>query len=285
MKTPVALGIALVAIVGWAAPATAEADSSGPNWDFERYMQEAHGLGDLKITVGPDSMVLDWAGIELGQEASEDLRIVADGALSGEKDGRVDRKEADDLTFALTALLENAFGKYANNHRFSGLVLIDDSEAQSAQVTHLEVQDLVGPVDQPAPLTASFTVGIPFPNVDEAKDVHAVRLDMGPYYIREGDDDQGARFAGDLTLTIAAADGWTLDQESVQPGCAADQYEDGTLVFAGDDVSCFTGHPGLLLSFAITGHGQSHRSFLPGFELPLLVAALALVGVLARRRN
>jgi hypothetical protein len=284
MKKLLALGLAVVALVGFALPATAQEDGDdSPGWNFEAYLKEAHSWGALTAHVGPDSVALTWSGLTLGDEASSDLRHLADGALSGEKDGNVDAKELDDFTFGLTALFESQFGKYANQHAFSGFLLIDQAEAQKVEVEHVEAEGLEGSVDQAGPITVEVALDIAFPNVDDHKDVHTVRFDLGPYFLQESHNDDAESLAGDLTLTIAGADGWTIDAQSIQPTCAAESLEDGQLVFAGDDVDCFTGHDGVLLSFAINGHGTRDSSFLPGFEG--LFAALALVGVLVLRRR
>jgi hypothetical protein len=286
MRNLLVLGLAAVVLTGFALPATAqEAESDeSPQWNFEAYLDEAHSWGDLAVKVGPDSVDLSWTGLTLGDQASSDLRQLADGALSGEKDGQVDETELDDFTFGLTALFESQFGKYANNHAFSGFVLIDQAEAQKVEVTHVAAENLAGDVEQAGSVIVGVAINIAFPNVDDHKDVHTVRFDLGPYFIQQSHDEEAESLAGDLTLAVQGADGWSIDAESIQPACAAESFSEGRMVFAGDDVDCFTGHDGVLLSFAINGQGTRDSNFLPGFELVALVAALG-AALFVRRPN
>lgn len=275
--------VAMAFVAFMAAPAAAKEPAS-----FESYLNEPHAMGTLAVSAGPDYIKLAWNGLTLGDQASHDIRELADGALSGEKDGRVDSKELNDALFALRALFESNFNKAANHHDLSGVVLIDRAEAQKVEVTKLTTKGLEGDVDQAAPVEVTLEILVSFPNVDDGKDVHTVRVDLGRYFLspKEKDEDgdghaDAASPARDLTLTVGGAPGWTLDSASVQPACAAEDIRDGRMVFHGDDVDCFTGHDGVLLSFAITGKGTG-KNFLPGFGLAPLVAGAALV--LARRR-
>lgn len=283
-KLPV-FGVALLALVAFAMPAAAEeeAASDEQRWNFEAYLQEAHSWGQITVSVGPDSVEFVWSGLTLGEQASADLRELADGALSGEKDGEVDETELDDFTFALSALFESQFGKVANHRAFSGFLLIDQAEAQDVKVTNVGAEHLAGSVDQTDPIVVEVALAIDFPNIDDYKDVHTVRFDLGSHFIEEGHEEEAQRLAGDLTLAIQGAEGWTIDAASVQPACAAESLEEGALVFSGEDVSCFTGRDGVLLTFAINGEGKREASFLPGLELLGLAAALG-VGLVLRRR-
>jgi len=284
MRNVLVLGLVAITLVGMALPATAQDETADDEpRNFETYLSEAHSWGSLGIHVGPDFVAIDWSGITLGENASSDLRHLADGAISGDKDGQVDESELDDFTFGLSAIFQNTFGKFANNHAFSGFVLIDQAEAQGVEVTGVDADGLTGDVDQGGLVTVGIQLRIAFPNVDDYRDVHTVRFDLGSYFIQEGNEEEADRLAGDLTLTVDGADGWTIDGASVNPQCAADSFQDGRLVFEGDDVACFTGHDGVLLSFAINGDGQREKNFLPGFEAAFV--ALALVGVVALRRR
>lgn len=270
----------VVALAPMAASTPAAADSR--SWNLDRYLSEPHSWGTITINTGPDVLTLDWSGLVLGDQASKDLRGVADGALSGKKDGTVDAKERDDVTFALKAFFESSFAKAANNHAFSGLVLIDQAEAQKVTVTSLTADGLTGPVDGDTPVAVTVGLKIDFPNIDDHKDVHTVKVDLGDAFVDGGHDDQAAKLVGDLTLRVGTVPDWTLDRASVQPACAADRFDNGVLVFHGDDVPCFTGTSGVLLTFAIDGHGRS-SNVLPGVGLAAVVAALALA--LVRRRQ
>jgi hypothetical protein len=263
------------------AMAAADEDEGKRPWSFQAYLDEAHSWGDITVAVGPDFMTITWDGIILGEQASRDLRGLIDGALSNEKDGEVDATELNDFTFALRMLGQSEFNKIVSHRAVSGVVLIDQAEAHSATVQKVSTQGLEGPVDQEQLATLGFVVDITFPNVDSHKDLHTVRIDLGNHFIRSDHDEEAARLAGDLSLTITGANGWTIDPASIQPACASEQYADNKMTFEGDDVGCFTGRSGLLLTFAITGKGKRDASFLPGFEAVIVLAAAVL---LARRR-
>lgn len=249
----------------------------------ERYLKDAHSWGEMLFTVGPNFIDLDWNGVSLGPNASTDLRGFADGTFSGEKDGVVDAEEVEDLQRALIGLFEIEFGKYANHHQYSGYVLIDEAEPQGVEVTALDVEGLEGPTNQTGPVTISLSLHVSFPNVDEGKDVHTVKIDLGKRYFPTDESGQARVLAGDLTVTVQAKPNWSIDPASVQPECAADAYLNGYLYFSGDDIDCFTGHSGLLLLFSITGQGEGGNS-LPGFEFGLIFVAVGLVGAALRRR-
>lgn len=269
---------------GLAAAQEEEEQSSGRAWDFEAYLEESHSWGHITVSAGPNFLRLNWDDVELGPEASADIRELADGAFSNEKDGLVSEEEKEQFLEAISSLFENQFARVANHHSVSGIVLIDNAEASEAEVTRVAADGLEGPVDQDGGITAAFTIWINFPNIDESKDVHTVRIDLGPRFIREGHEDEAGEFAGDLTLTFSGSDGWSIDAASIQPECAGDNYEGGHIVLTSDDIDCFTGRSGVLLAYAITGEGEAKDHFLPGFELGLLGLAAALGIVLRRRR-
>lgn len=270
----------IVAVVALAALPVATADSTS-----EQYLKEAESWGDITFTVGPDSIIVSWAGIEMGPNASLKIRQVA-AALDDEGDNdTVSEDEAEQFTLALATLFEGEFGKWVNQRDYSGIVIIDEAQADEVTVDNLVAEGLVGPVDQEGGITASLDVTVAFPNLDEDADQHTVSFDMGKYYFKDADEEQVAAFLGDSTVVVASADAWDVDPESIQPDCAAENLEGGQMVFAGDDIGCFTGRSGVILSFAITGQGtEREKSFLPGFELLGLLSALVVGLVTIRRR-
>ncbi len=284
MRTLLSVASATFTLLAFSAFASAQGADEGGHFDFEAYLEEAHSWGDVTVTAGPDFLELDWDGLEMGPSAARDARYFADGILDGEEDGQVDEDEADQFLFGLGAVLEHSVPKVLNRHELSGIVLIDQAEASDADVTRTEADGLVGPVDSDEGIVAGFTIVIEFPNIDDDKDIHTVRVDLGDYFIPSGHEDDADDFAGDFSLTFQGADGWSIDEDSIQPGCAADNYEDGAIVFTGDDIDCFTGHDGILLAFAITGQGDESHA-LPGFEAALLAGVLGGAWVLARRRS
>jgi hypothetical protein len=264
-------------------PAASEDEEGAPEWSFESIFDGSNSWGDLTFNFAADAVEVDWSGITLNADASRAARAVADGAMSGEKDGVVSDDEFDSFKSALQALLENEFGKWANNHAFSGFVLIDQAEAQEAEVSKLDATGMTGPVDAETPVTASFAIRVGFPNVDDYKDIHTVRVDFGDYYLTQPSEGDTERFAGDLTLTLTGMDDWTLDPASVHPECASAGYADGKLVYEGEDASCFTGKSGVVLVFAITGEGKQSSNFLPSLQLLGAISALGAAVALRRR--
>ena len=275
-------GLWIAAVVTLAALPAATADSS----TSEQYLREAESWGDITFTVGPNSILVSWAGIEMGPNASRAIREAADGVLSeDEKDGQVSEEEADQFEFGLSGMFEGEFGKWVNQRDYSGIVLIDNAQADEVSVDNLDTQGLVGAVDQEGGITASLDVTVSFPNLEDGEDIHTVSFDMGKYYFKDVDDEHVASFLGDSTVIVGPAQDWSLDTESVQPDCAAENVDEGQMVFAGEDIGCFTGHSGVIISFAITGEGaEREKSFLPGFELVGLLSALLSGLVVIRRR-
>lgn len=282
-------GVAVIAVAfAMAAFSASLASGQGddqPGWDFEAYLAEAYGAGALTVSVGPDHVGVDWSDIEFGAQASRDVRDLADGALGGEPDGVVTAQEAEDFQIALRVLLEREFGKFANHRAFSGIVLIDQAEAQDVEITGLQASGLAGDVEGDETIKLSWQAVVAFPNVDKGNDLHVVRVDLGSYSIQQGHEDEVEDATKDLEVTITGAPGWAIDAASVEPTCAQDTFDGESLVFVGQDVDCFTGRSGVLLAFAITGNGEDDPNFLPGFEVAGLVAALGVgMSVLRRRR-
>lgn len=261
--------------------AAEESESGG--WSFQAFMDEAHSLGTVTITVGPDSMRLDWDGLQLGEQASSAVRSLADGAMSDEADGTVTDAEASDFLVALQVLAEREFRKIANHHDFGGFVLIDQAEAGELNVDLFEADGLAGDVDEGGPITVTMGLAVEFPNLDKGKDIHTVTIDLGDTYLHESEDGSAATMVGDLTLVVQPVADWTMDLSSVAPDCAFESYQEGKLVFTGDDAQCFTERSGILLSFAITGEGVDDPNFLPGWGLVAAVSGLGLGARLRRR--
>lgn len=275
----------LIALTGTAsAQEDSGSDEGSKRWSFETYLAEAHSFGQANIDVGPSSISVDWQDITLGEEASQDLRSVVDGMFDSEsKDGVVSDDEYEDFANAFRLLIESQFGNFAAEDDYAGLVRIDQSSPESAEVTLFEAEGLTGAVDQSGQIVADVGLLINFEATDSDETLHTVKLDMGPYYFKEGKEDKARDVAGDFVLTVGPAADWNIDPESIQPDCVAQNYQDGELVFTGEDVSCFTGpSDGPLLAFAIETE-PSH--FLPGPGGALFALALASMAIVLRRRQ
>lgn len=263
------------------APPSDDAAGTGP---FEAYLSEAHSWGELTFTVGPDRILVDWKGITLGPEASRALRELADGFFDEEDDGVVDRSERDDLVFAVSSMFRHAFAGLAEAPPEDVGLFIDDVPPGQLAVSYVTTDGLVGPVDRDDPIVVSAGLRIGFPDVDDGRSRHSVRLDMGPFYFERGFEDEARRVAGDLTLVVGAQKHWSFDADTIRPDCVAQAHRDGRIVLSGADVACFTGHDGVLLAFDVVGRPLPFH-YLPGFDALVVAVGVVMGAALAARRR
>lgn len=262
-------------------PAASAQDAGGYEPTLESMMSEVEDLGQLTVSVESKAITFDWSGLVFGPNMSSWARTTFDEKF-GDADGYLSVDEMENGEELLRALVKSEMNSLTSDTRASGYFVIDTKNPQSTEVTSLTTQGLVGPVDSNESIQLDFTAVIGF--ATESKDVHAVKLDMGQYYFRSMDESAASEFAGDFTLTIGGAGGWAIDADSVQPECAKEAFQNGSIVLDAGDVNCFTGpNDGLLLGFTISGGDDGLP--IPGFEAPLI--ALALVGglLLLRRRQ
>lgn len=276
MKKVAALGVLGVFMILAAATASAE----GENPDFQTVQQDVKDLGNIEIIVGSKAMTVSWQGIEIGQNVSSWLREKVDGLDGSDADGNVSADEADAAELLLRQYVQNEFDVYAHDDRFNDYLLIDQSSPKQADVSSLVASGIEGPVLSESGIVLSFASVIAFPT--HSADVHSVKLDMGRYYFRGVDEEKAGDLVGDFSITVKGAEGWTISD--VQPDCAADNLQEGALVFTTEDLDCFTNHTGVLLGFTITGHDDESAFNIPGFEGLGLVAALGAAGLVLRRR-
>lgn len=268
-----ALGLFSLMLAGTAA-------AEGENPDFQTVQEDVDDLGNIELIVGSKSLTVSWQGIQIGGNVSSWLREKVDGLDGTDVDGEVNADEADAAELLLRQYVQNEFDIYAHDDRFNDYLLIDQSSPAGAEVSNLVASGIEGPVVSEEGITLSFAAVIAFPT--RSADVHSVKLDMGRYYFRSVDETQAAGAVGDLAITVKGAQGWTISD--VQPECAADNLQDGALVFTTEDLDCFTERTGVLLGFTITGQDEDSAFNLPGFEGIGLVAALAAAGLVLRRR-
>jgi hypothetical protein len=276
MQKLVALGVLGLFAILLSGTAAAE----GENPDFQTVQQDVKDLGNIELIVGSKSMTVSWQGIEIGATTSSFLREKVDGLDGSDPDGDVNADEADAAELLLRQYVQNEFDVYAHDDRFNDYLLIDQSSPKAADVSSLVASGIEGPVQSDQGIVLSFASVIAFPT--RSADVHTVKLDMGRYYFRSVDEQQAGDAVGDFSITVKGADGWTIGD--VQPDCAADNLQDGALVFTSEDLDCFTDRTGVLLGFTITGHDDDSAFNIPGFESIGLVAALGASVLLLRRR-
>lgn len=263
-------------------PAASAQDSGSYEPSLESMISEVEDLGQLRVSVDSKAIVFDWTGLVFGPNMSSWARTMFDDKL-GDQDGYVSVEEMENGEELLRALVKSEMNSLTTDTSASGYFVIDTKNPQSTEVTSLTTQGLVGPVDGNETISLNFTAVVGF--ATDAKDVHAVKLDMGQYYFREMNATAAEEFAGDFSLTIVGANGWGLDADSIQPTCAADAFADGQIVLDASHVNCFTGpNDGLLLGFTISG-GDDGGLPIPGFEAPLIVLGLVGGMFLLRRRH
>lgn len=276
MKKVAALGVLGIFMILSATTASAE----GENPDFQTVQQDVKDLGNIEIIVGSKAMTVSWQGIEIGTDISSWLREKVDGLDGSDADGNVSADEADAAELLLRQYVQNEFDVYAHDDRFNDHLLIDQSSPKEADVSSLVASGIEGPVVSESGIILSFATVISFPT--HSADVHTVKLDMGRYYFRGVDEEKAGDIVGDFSITVKGAEGWTISD--VQPDCAADNLQEGALIFTTEDLDCFTNHTGVLLGFTITGHDAESAFNIPGFEGLGLVAALGAAGLVLRRR-
>lgn len=262
--------------------ASAQDDGGAYEPSLESMMSEVEDLGQLTVSVESKAITFDWSGLVFGPNMSSWARHTFDDKF-GDGDGYLSVEEMENGEDLLRTLVKAEMNSLTSDTRTSGYFIIDTKNPQATEVTALTTEGLVGPVASNESISLDFTAVIGF--ATDAKDVHAVKLDMGQYYFRSMNESAAAEFADDFTLTIVGAGGWGIDADSVQPSCAAEAYQDGAIVLDAGDVNCFTGpNDGLLLGFTISG-GDDGGLPVPGFEAPLI--GLALLGgmFLLRRRQ
>lgn len=263
-------------------PAASAQDDGGYEPTMESMISEVEDLGQLTVSVESKAITFDWSGLVFGPNMSSWARSTFDDTF-GDADGYVSVEEMENGEELLRTLVKSEMNSLTSDTRASGYFVIDTKNPQATEVTSLTTEGLVGPVDSNESIQLDFQAVVAF--ATDSKDVHSVKLDMGQYYFRSMNESAAEQFAGDFTLTILGAGGWSIDADSVQPTCAADAFDDGSIVLNASHVNCFTGpNDGLLLGFTISG-GDDGGLPIPGFEAPLI--ALALVGgmLLLRRRR
>jgi hypothetical protein len=260
---------------------TSTAAAQGENPGFQDVQEDVKDLGNIELIVGSKALTVSWQGIEIGGNLSKWLREKVDGLDGNDPDGNVSEEEAEAAELLLRQYVQNEFDIYAHDDRFNDYLLIDQSSPTGAKVSQIAASGIEGPVDSDEGIVLSFATVIGF--ATRNADVHTVKLDMGRYYFRSVDESKAASMVGDFTITVKGAQGWTISD--VQPDCAADNLEEGALIFTSEDLDCFTERTGVLLGFTITGSDGDSAFTLPGFEGIGLVAALGAAGLLLRRRN
>ncbi|MGH2669025.1 MAG: hypothetical protein ACRDH5_07920 [bacterium] len=276
--TILAFGLFLVSLSATAAAQDEPTESAAPQPGFQDLQREVQSVGDIEVSVGSKSIVISWQGITLGANVSTWLRDKVDGLA--EEDGNVTQEEADSAELLLREFIQKEFRQYAHDERLNGYLLIDQSNPSGAVVNNLVAEGIEGPVVSAEGIRLSFVTTIAFET--RSADVHTVKLDMGRYYFRAVDTAKAQDLVGDFTLTVQGASGWAIDPATVQPGCAAEKLADGKMVFTVDDVNCFTGRSGVLMSFSITG--KDDTSSVPGFGGAFLALGLLVAAVALRRR-
>jgi PGF-CTERM protein len=273
-----ALGALLVSL---ASTATAQDDPEPSNPSFQDMQSQVQSVGDIEVSVGSKAIVISWQGITLGANLSSWLREKVDGLDGNEPDGTINAEEADNAKLLLENYIAQEFRSYAHDERLSGYLVIDHTNPEGATVDSLAADGITGPVVSDQGISLSFVTTIGFPT--QSADVHTVKLDMGRYYFQAVDPEQAPAIADDFTLTVRGGNGWSIVPDSVQPSCASEKLADGAMVFTVDDVNCFTGRSGVLMSFSVSGGDDG--SSIPGFGGALWVVGLLGAGLLFRRRN
>jgi hypothetical protein len=282
MRKTLAIGAvcALLFMLGATAVAQEDPKGSSSSPSFEDLQKDVKSVGTIEVGVSSTAMVISWQGIQLGKNVSTWLREKVDGLDGNGRDGNISQDEADSAQVMISEFVKREFDVYAHQEGMTGHLLIDQANPKGAEVNSLVADGIVGPVSSDKDISLSFVTTIGFPT--RAADVHTVKLDMGKYYFNSVNESSAKQLVGDFSLTIKGTDGWKIDGASVQPGCAADKFKDGSLVFKADDVNCFTGRSGVLLAFSVAG-GADH-SAIPGFGAGLWILGL-LAGVVAIRRG
>lgn len=275
--TFLAVGAVFIALTSTAA---AQGGSSS-NPSFQDLQSQVESVGDVTVSVGSKSIVISWQGIAIGGNLSSWLREKVDGLDGNEPDGTITEEEADNAELLLREYIQKEFRSYAHDDRLSGYLVIDHTNPEGAQVNSLVADGITGPVVSDQGITLSFVTTIGFPT--RSADVHTVKLDMGRYHFRSVNTSQASAIADDFTLTIRGGNGWSIVPDSIQPACAAEKLADGAMVFTVDDVNCFTGRSGVLMSFSIAG-GDDGAS-IPAFGGGLWILGLLGAGLLLRRRQ
>lgn len=275
------LGALLISAFPLAASESEEEEGSGGS--FDALLHEAYSLGHLTFAVGPHNTHITWEDVELGDNASRQLRETVDGVEDGEQDGQVSEEEAETMIRVLTRLAEQAFAEATNDRRLSGVVLMDDNaEISDAAVDDFRVKGLVGPVDGPQRVGFSLEATIHFET--RAADVHSIQVNAGQFQLSDEGVDQAREFAGDFRITIEPQNKWAIDADSIQPDCVAARFDEelGRFEFTGEDLECFRERGGDLVAFSITGH-DDRDNFVPGPGA--LWVSLGLLGLAWRRRK
>jgi hypothetical protein len=276
--------LALVVLTIFMATPMASAQSGGGSYSpsMESMLSEVKNLGSLSVKVSSKHVDFSWSGIEIGSNMSSWLRKTLDDSF-GDGDGNVSVDEMEAGEELLAVFVQQEFKKIIHQEGSTGYFLIDKTNPSGATVTALDTAGLVGPVASDRTVTIDFDLSIEFPTKNQ--DVHTVKLDMGKYYFKGVNQTKAQEVAGDFSLVVVGGSGWSIDGASVQPDCAADNWDESSssLRFDASDLDCFVGHSGLLLAFTI--HGSEKDWFpVPGPELPLIVLGLLGLAFAMRRR-
>lgn len=266
-----------------AVPAAAQGGEGDDDPSFRDFQEDVRDVGDIEVTVTSKTVGVSWQGISVGPNVSAWLRDKVDGLDGTVPDGNVSEEEADNAEFLIKQFIKNEFDIYVHDERYTGHLLIDHANPKAVEVHPVVASGITGPVNGTEGISLSFVSTVAFATRDA--DVHTVKLDMGRYYFHAVNESKAQELVGDFSLTVKAAEGWSIDGSTIQPECAADNLyeESGALVFTVEDVNCFTERTGVLLGFSITG-GDDGSAFTPGPGTPLLLVALLALSLMWRRR-
>lgn len=237
------------------------------------------------LTVGGQTMELDAHDAKVTGQTASDVRKCIDNsncidpqvrqASVGNADGTVTQDEVDGFSeralFALNGLLlasqDPGFVEFRN--RLRDLVRIDGTSPSALEIIVLHLGDATGSITSTAAISVSFTVRGEFDNVDKGKR-HTITISR-----QEADTNFTKR------LTIRAASGWSIDEESISPPTMSTYFADGE--FSGSQQDFESTTP-LTFDIQKTG-GFSTTTWFILISLLLLLAGLGAFLLAQRKRR
>lgn len=282
MKRTLILAAALVALLAPASSVLADTGSHTTD-DWQQLFDGAPGHMD--IIVGPDAVRFKVEEITIDGEQAAQLRQFIDSTPAvGDGNHQVSEGESDTfqafVTAAVNAQLPQSFD--LDMVKMDGRTPYRE-EGPEVHIETLKIHGAEGDITDTAPITADLWVLLNFETVDQTKSTHHLRLenlwgDLTGYDLED---------APDMEIRVQGYKSWEIQQDSIRPDQVQERYEDGVLVFTGEDASEFK-EEGQGLEFEIEGD-PSDQILAEAEEspaiAPLLVLAVALVGTVALRRR
>ncbi len=281
MRRTLLLGMAIVALLAPAGTVAGSGNTQAGNEDWDQVLQGVPGHMD--IIVGPDAIRFILEDISIEGEYAAELRHTIDTEL-GDRDGEVSENEVGTTQSVVTAIVNNQLPNSFDMDlvRLSGRTPYAE-EGSAVNLENLQINGAEGSTTSTDKISADLSVLLLFETVNQNLDLHTLRFENVWGDVTGFDLEQ----APDMEVRVQGYGSWSIVEDSIEPSDMQSRYDDGKLVFTGEDISHME-EEGNHVTFDISGT--------PGDQMltesedspavaPLVLLVFAFAGLAAWRRR